>query len=524
MKELPLNGFNDSISTKLSDRNCINFIPRVSDNGATSSLSLFPTVGRTKLFDPDVLKAGDNTNINTSLKVKSNVVQWSPILPYACYVKDQQFNQVGDNLFGKSVSGIELLEDSSGNKPNGGRARVAVSPLSAAVVMYDLDSDLEDEYKVQYIANGAVPSFQENSSLLVDVWDVAYFGGRFLYCSFNASAPIVYYSSLTSPDADPLDFISPDSNTEILKGIEVLGNTLYVFAETKTYMYQTTTDVTLPYRFIGSIDIGLYQPESKVATAAGIYMVGKSSSGNYSAYLINGGSYKKISNQAIDYNLSLNTLYDSSFPLPYPSDISFPDYIPVFKISDNSEDVIVFRSPSGCFCFSETTGLWHKRKTDGRDDWDCVGYGISTNGPVFISDTWIDNGDGTYDTNISEPNRKSGLELGSLMVREVTSAPFNANNDRMVVSELEPMCEADYSEPVTGWVDAKVKLSMSYDFGNTFESERALSVGKVGEYNARTRFLGVGYVDQSFVVKISVVNPYPVRVLKILSRTTKGYS
>lgn len=516
MKELSLNGFNDSISTKLSDRRCLNYLPVVSDNGSLSRMSLFPTVGREKgrNIDPNTgTLAG--TNINPALKVKSNTVQWvNSGVPSVCYVKDQQVNAIGDSI----VAG-RLLQDSSGNKPDGGRVRIAVSPSSMVVTMYDLDGPLDDEYRTQYTENN-VFNFNINPTTLFDISDVAYYGGRFLYCSFRPTQPKVYYSSLTSPEVDTLDFISPDGNSGQLKGIEVFNNSLYVFGETRTYIYQVTQDTTLPFRFVGAIDVGLYQPESKVATGRGIYMIGKTSSANYGVYLISGGSYQKVSTERIDFRLSENDLYNTYDP----GGAVFPDYIPTFKISDSDQEVIVFNAPNGCLCFSETTGMWHERKTDGRGDWDCIGYGLSTEGPVFISDTWLDNGDGTYDTNLSEPNRKSGLELGSLMVREMTSAPFNANNDRMVVSELEPMCEADYSEPVAGWVDTKVKLSMSYDFGNTFEAERGLSVGKVGEYNARTRFLSLGYVEQAFVVKISVVNPYPVRVLKLLSRTTKGYS
>jgi len=525
MQELPLTGFYSGESKKLSDRRCINFIPRVSDSGALSQFSLMPTCGRDsgKSIDPTFNPLA-LTNIDVSNKVKSNSVEWTlSNRPSCIYVKDQAVVAVSNTI----TEGRLLKYDADTVQPNNERVRIANSSNTLVIIGYGrIDwATSSNNYYIQY-ATGNAFNFQLHDSALSNrpIVDVAFFGGRFLYCNYDTSNPRVYYSELTSPVASNLDFISPDGNNGLLKGIEVHSNTLYVFGETKTYLYQVTANTDIPYQLVGSVDVGLYQPESKVRTPNGIYFIGKTDSNNYGVYRLSGGGVQKISSDQIDYQINLNGVYDTFGPTSNGDALKWPDYIPVFRMSDDNQDLIVFNMPNICLVYSESTGVWHERKTQGRDNWDCVGYGLTPEGPLFISDTWTDNGDGSFNTNISEKNIDSGYELGQLVERKMISSPYNANNDRMIVSELEPVCEVDYSEPVSGWSESKINLSVSYDFGNSFEQERSSNVGGAGNYKQRTRFFNIGYVEQAFTVMLRVMSPYPTRILKLLARTSKGGS
>jgi len=525
MQELPLNGSYDSESQKLSNRRCVNFIPVVSDNGSLSTLSLMPTVGREKGKNIDSnVGVPVGTNINPAKSVKSNAVQWTVSnVPSTIFVKDQMVVAAGSE---GAMNVSKLLKyDADTIQPDGERVRIAVSPNTIVIVGYGRrdTASVSNNYYIQYSQGNAFNWNLHSPTLSAKpIVDVAFLGGRFLYCNYDPSSPKVYYSSLTSPVADPLDFIAPDGNTGLIKGIEVFSNILYVFGETKTYMYRVTDNTDIPYALIGSIDVGLYQPESKVSTGSGIFFIGKTATNNYGLYRINGGSFQKISNPAMEFQLSKNNLYDTYGDTDNGKNPKWPDYIPVFKMNDSDQDVIVFNSPKVCLCFTEASNLWHERKTYGRENWDCIGYGLTPEGPVFISDTWAENGLGGYDTNISEVNRYSGLELGNLVNREVVTSPFNALNDRMIVPELQPIVEIDFSEPDPLWADPQIMLSVSYDYGVTFEQERSLGTGKSGSYKKKTRFFSFGYVDQSFTVKLRVMNPYPTRIIKLLARTEKG--
>ncbi len=523
MKELPLNGFYSGESRKLSDRRCVNFMPTVSDSGSLSSLSLMPTVGREKgkNIDPTYNALAD-TNVNTANKVKSNSVTWTVNNANSLiFVKDQAVAAISDDITESRL----LKYDADTVQPDNERVRITTSPSTLVVVGYARqDSAIaSNNYYIQYAENNSF-SWQLHPTALSarPIVDAAFYGGRFLYCNYDSEDPKVYYSSLTSPVASNLDFIAPDDNNGYLKGIEVSNNSLYVFGEEKTYIYQVTTNVDLPYRNSGTIDVGLYQPESKIATSRGIYFIGKNGGASYHMYRISGASVQKISTRQIDFRLNENDIYNVYGDTTSGVRPKWPDYIPVFKITDNNESIIVFNTPKGCFCFNEENGMWHERKSQGREDWNVVSYGMSPKGPVFINDTWSDVSLDVYDTNISEVNVHSGLELGELMDRRMVSSPFNLKNNRMVVSELEPQCEVDYSEPVSGWTAAKINISLSYDFGNSFEGERSLSIGESGNYTQRTRFIGVGYVDQSFNIEVRAINPYPVRLLRLLARSTDG--
>jgi hypothetical protein len=502
-------------------------MPTPSDAGSLSTLSLIPTVGREKGVNTDnEFKVSPTVNINPDVKMTSQVVTWSMFnRPYIMFIKDQAWAAIADD----TVEGSLLAYDAGTKQPDGERVRISTSPTSIAIVGYGRDNKSRQrtngyvQYSLGNVMSPVVMSYFDN----YQITDTAYFGGRFLFSNFSGEAPSVYYSDIGSVEPSGLDFFAPDNLTGAIKGIEVDNDILYVFGDEQTFLYQITSSTDIPFRNTGEINVGLYQPESKFVTSQGVYFIGKDGGNSYHIYRISGASVQKISSRQVDYFLNKNNLYDTYDT----ADATYPDYCPIFKITDNNKSIICFNTPVACLCYDEETGMWHERKNSGRDDWDVVGYEMSVRGPVFISDTWdflgpdpVTPSNDLYDMNTTEPNINSGLENGEIMERVMISAPFNDGNQRMMVDELQPQCEVDYSEPVTDWAEAKISLSVSHDFGNTFEQERALNIGRAGNYTQETRFFNIGYYTQAFTLKLRSMNPYPTKVIKLLARLTTGGS
>lgn len=519
MQELPLNGFYSGESRKLTDRRCINWMPTPNDTGSLSTLSLIPTVGREKGVNIDnIFNTGASTNVDIAKKVTSQVVTWNMFnRPYVMYVKDQAWAAIANN----TVESALLVYDAATKQPDGERVRISTSATSIAIVGYgrnNLSLGRTNGY-VQYSLNNVMApvlmSYFDNSQIT----DTAFFGGRFLFSNFSGDSPAVFYSDVGAVEPSGLDFFTPDNLAGAIKGIEVDNDLLYVFGDEQTFLYQVTSSTDIPFRQTGELNVGLYQPESKVVTSQGVYFIGKDGGNSYHIYRISGASVQKISTRQVDYFLNKNNLYDT-----YDSGVAeYPDYCPIFKMTDNNKSIICFNTPKSCLCYDEESNMWHERKGLNRENWDAIGYEMSVRGPVFISDTWGETETpNSYDMNTTEPNINSGLENGELMEREMISAPFNDSNQRMMVDEIQPQCDVDYSEPVTDWPEAKIALSVSHDFGNTFEQERALNIGRAGNYTQETRFFNIGYYTQAFTLKLRSMNPYPTKVLKLLSRLTKG--
>ena len=523
MQELPLNGFYAGESKKLTDRRCINWMPTPNDSGSLAPMSLIPTVGRDKGGKVDTIynDGAAIININPANKVTSQIFSWAVLNRTSpMYFKDQAWTSIGST----TVEGRLQPFDAGTKMPDGERIRVATSATQLSVVGYGRGGEQAGVQNgfIQYAENNVqftydIPYFDLSSQIT----DTAFFGGRFLFSNSSEQRPRTYYSDIGVVAPSSLDFFTPDNLAGAIKGIEVDNDILYVFGDAQTFIYQVSASTDIPFRQTGELNVGLYQPESKVVTSQGVYFIGKDGGNSYHIYRMSGASVQKISNRHVDNFLNKNNLYNIKPDGPFGSDL-YPDYCPILKITDNNESIICFNTPAICLCYNEENGIWHERKTEGRDNWEVIGYGMSDVGPVFISDTWDLVDTKVYDMNLTEPVIESGRENGLLVERTMISAPFNDKNQRMMIDEIQPQCEVDYSVPVTDWAEAKINLSMSHDFGNTFEEERALNIGRAGNYTQETRFMSMGYVRQAFTLKLRSLNPYPTRVIALLSRLTKG--
>ena len=519
MQELPLNGFYAGEGKKLTDRRCINWIPTPNDAGSLAPMSLMPTAG---LGEGSVI-SGVTYNSLTYTKVAGQVFNYAAASSASslCFCTEGEIYFT--NGFGSTIS-YPLPERYRFSRMASSPTNLVVtgggvSPSSDTGLYFTTDTGVAPtEIDYEAIFTGLVtPS----------AIDVAFIGGRFLYCIVgNGFSGAIHYSGIGGVLPNNLDFFAPDSSASRLRGLEVLDDRLYVFTEAETFIYQVTASVDTPFRQVGSLGIGIRYANEKTVLGKKLFIRGNIKGGGNGFYMISGGGYQSISTDTIDYFVHNNGGNRPSSVFNYAS---------VFSLSEDGKDYVVFRDggysiASGddiggyCLVYSVSTGLWHERQELSGRPWLVIGAAASSvSGDNIVVGIDITEGvGGSAILNASIPSSSTGTEFGKLVERTMISAPFNDKNQRMMVDEIQPQCEVDYSVPIDGWAEPKINISMSHDFGNTFEQERGLNIGRAGNYTQETRFMSMGYVRQAFTLKLRSLNPYPTRVIALLSRLTKG--
>lgn len=526
MQVLPLNGFYESESKKLTDRRCINWVPTISDNGSLSEFSLMPSSGIEYL---------DNIGSSWNSEYDDGVIT-GQVASYNGFNSATQFH-VGRRIVGHSGT-ISLSKTLPATPVLGGGTVTASSKYSrfassgsvlVSVAPSDYNTSRDRVYQYDNTLTGtAVDVATILNTNTANIVDVAFLGARFLYlCAKKSTTPSlnfnrVHYSGLGAVEPDLLDFFFPQGNDEQLKGLEVLNDRLYLFAETQTHIYRVTESTDIPYQIVGTMEYGLdggpSAPQAKCKYKGTIAFYGRQKNGPTRIYLLSGSGAQAISNKNIDRIIGQNN-----------------SNVRLFAFTEKGREFLAVRSDNWCFVFEAETGIWHERKTYPEDSWQFVGATENSNGTgsIMIGAKFKETAIGRLFTGCGSHNPELGTEVATsnnesnasgIVNREMISSPFNSKNERLIVAELQPQCDVDFSIPDAGWTKPEINLSVSYDFGHTYEKERSLNIGSIGDYKATTRFFNFGYVSQSFVIKLRAMNPYPTRVQALLARTERGYN
>lgn len=521
--ELPLNGFYAGISQKNSDRRCVNWIPCNDPDGSLSMNYLDCPAGLTPNGPHPVGNYVSDFNYTgiTSGEITGQILSSSsskvPVLvntgPEAAVIPYQTFLMYAYNGSDKPHKLTNTFGQFNYTRMSESQAGIALcSPY------YSDNPPMPNEYG-QYLSTNYLFISKLSLSTFTDdplLHDVCFTGGRYIWCSFSTSLADgfrLYYSDIGAFGPKATNFISPDVSVSRLTGCHSYNGTLLAFDQDQTFVFTVTTSATTPLQWqrASTMPVGCAAPMAKAEAAGSLYLIGRSSAGGYSAFAYNGG-FQKVSTPAIDkaVDAALSGL----------SDFQRFQSVRVFAYRENGRDYVAFTVPGHTFVLSVTDGRWFERDS-GDGQWECIGYATTPGGDVFVGRT-ITVADDEVTFNISNPQPHIGTEFGQILERYMISGPINANNQPLRLSEIEPICEVDLTEPVTGYENPKIAISPSYDFGNTFEQERSLNIGASGVYDQRTRFLNFGLVRQALVVKFRAYLPYPVRLLKMLARIQPG--
>ncbi|MBL4863295.1 MAG: hypothetical protein JKY63_00105 [Rhodobiaceae bacterium] len=404
------------------------------------------------------------------------------------------------------------------------RYRMSTSSESMLIILEGDTTSLIHSYP-----GGATVTTTDIGSISADAIipsDTAFFGGRFLLMSGadsnNDNHRRVYYSDILDPTAyDPLGFFSSVEQDSINKGIHVLNNRLYLFSDSEFTVWATTPDVNLPFsqqKGSGG-SVGIIEPSAKCEVSGALYFIGRSE-GSIGFFALRGGTAQRISTKEIDQSLIGNDVFIDSR---------------CFSFTDEGDSYVAFSILNLTYCLNTSSGEYHKRSTNGGR-WNVTGTGGTTekfsitgsgysNSQVFVGSacSLTDNGGSvTIEADIALSNNTIGTEFGHQVEREMVTSPFNSDGVTNNVRELAFQTDIDYSSlaPVTL---PDLSLSVSENFGKTFEAERLEAFDEDGENTKILRYMNIGFFRQAFVFKLKTDTIYPHKILKMMTRLEKGF-
>lgn len=209
------------------------------------------------------------------------------------------------------------------------------------------------------------------------------------------------------------------------------------------------------------------------------------------------GSASKISTSAIDFAINQSTLetLQDAFAYSYSEDGNF---------------VLGFTCDDWTFEYNSTASalqgrpVWNRRSTNGGR------WRVNDVADVFGKNIVTDNVDGR----IGLMSRSVNTEYGETVKRQFSGAYLSAQGAPLFVSELELRNE--------NGVGGSQQLEISIDGGRTFYDMGSISLGDVGNYDARQIWRQLGRVPYQVVFRATVEDPVDSNVLEMVVEAERG--
>ena len=278
--------------------------------------------------------------------------------------------------------------------------------------------------------------------------------GQFFWCAI---------ADATTYDA--LDFSTAEANTDLLIAIKIIHREIWLFGERSIEIWVDSGDANSPFtRSSALIEKGI----ASVACASKLdnTLFWLSNDG----YVYRGYGYNplRISTHAIEQGISEEVLSDA---------ISF-------AYEDTGHGYFILTFVTGkTWCYDVSSSLWHRRKSYGMTRWRANNY-IRVYDKHFVGD---------YAKGIVWELRRDLFSEGTdPLVSERITQYFHANENYIYPSELEITLNTGDVDQNGQGSDPMFEMRYSDDGGRNWTNWKQRSLGKIGQYNKRIRFHGLG--------------------------------
>lgn len=304
--------------------------------------------------------------------------------------------------------------------------------------------------------------------------DVTFLDSRFIWTVPNSGQ--IQWSTLLNTDTDALSYATAEARSDNLVRTVAANGQLWLIGEKTTEIWNSTGSNDLPYRRMSGayIPTGCVAKNSLCQFGGSLVWLSQSEHGNAQIVMTEGYSAKRISNHAIESEISNYPKIDDAYSFAYQQD-------------GHAFFVISFPSVKKTWCFDAITNMWHERSFYNAETFTHEHHRANTH-CFFNNEHLVGDRESGVIYRLCQ-NCKS--DNRSMILRERITPVVNPQGLRLRFSELELIMQTgqmDNSDP-------QIMLSWSDDRGQSWSPDIQCGIGKIGEFSHRVVFRRLG---QSF--------------------------
>lgn len=457
-KQIPFTGPDyANRSPNVNARKTVNLYPRTQKPGSKTVLALYATPG---------LKLAGTAGTGPW---RSNLVEWDGAL----------YGVSGDTLY-KINSALSSTSIGTLNT-SGGRVEIVAGRQYLMLV------DGGDGYTYDGTTFAAIsdPDLPGNPT------HCSYLDGRFIVN--DSGSDRFYISSISDPTSwGALDYASAESSGDDILAFTATYKDLYFIGSKTTQVYYNSGNQAFtfdPYPN-GTLDVGIQAEYSLSKSAAGLFWLAITEEGDVSVVRAQGIQIQHIS-EDISWDLEQMTVTSDATAFTYRQNGRT-----MYQISFPTEDKT--------FEYIVESGMWIERKSAnlGR-------YRIAGHGYIGGKHVMCDFEDGKYYEHDFATFDDNGEEIERIRRAPVIHA---GNNNRLIHHGLIIEFESGTGLPTGQGSDPQAMLRYSDDGGHTWSSELWRSIGKIGEYEYRSRWSKLGQA-RNRIYEVKVTDPVDVTII-----------
>lgn len=400
--------------------------------------------------------------------------------------------RTGDALYMVVDKGLYLV-DSAGNRVQVGSL---VSRRGTVGMKLGLTQLAIVDGRRRYVYDLDAGTFNEISG---DGWlgsvTVEYLNGYFVFC--DPGTQTLFYSAIEDATSlDPLNFASANASPDRLVGQATTGRALVLFGEVSAEIWQETGDPDAPLQpNVGTmIEVGLLAPFSAKSLDNSVYWLGRDERGAGMVYRLEGFRAVRVSTMALEEQIQRVILggEDVSKAVAY-----------TYQQDGHSFYVLQVPGLDTTWVYDAASQMWHERAelVNGAYRQHRGRYHALCFGRHLI---------GGDDDRLYEYDPALNTNAGDVLVRDrITPHLATPSLQRLTFPRFELDCTAGKGKALGA--EAKVMLRYSDDGGETWNSWRTATLGAIGQYTARARFLRCGSArDRVWHIRCTDDTPFHV--------------
>jgi len=295
-----------------------------------------------------------------------------------------------------------------------------------------------------------------------------------------------------------LDFATAEGSPDATVAVLSNARQLWVFGAKTIEVWWNAGGADFPFSRIDGafIEYGCAAPATALRFSNTIMWVGGGPNGAGIVWQAQGYQPKRVSNHGVELAIQSYGDLTSTTAWAYQED-------------GHAYYVLNFPNANTSWVYDISTGQWHERAyleadgTFGRHRAECYAFGFSEH---CVGD--YENG------NVYALDASTFTDNGNPLVRMRRAPHLSADGRRIFFSKFQLMAQVGVGltgSPVVG-VDPQVELRYSDDFGNTWSTAQARSMGAIGKYAARVIWRRLGQ-SRTRVFEVRVSDPVAVTIL-----------